>query len=948
MKIKVSKKDLTYFIGFSFILFLFCSISVFNVLSLARGESEGISLNPFRIFFEGGDYIFVTIFVFIGIIIAIFASVSSSIFDHSSGIGFSIGEKQEKGYSRWLKENEMKKANKVFKVGVLDEKAEHAGVVFVNDGKNMWVDDSENHTLVIGVTGSGKTSAVVDPLIYSLCKNGESMVITDPKGEIFKDHAELLKARGYRCIVLNFRNPQLGNAWNPLSLPYQLYKAGNVDKAVELLDDVASNILKGDSSQDPFWENSAADYFSGLALGLFQDAKEEEVNLNAINYMSTVGEEKFGAASTYIKEYFTLKGEQSNAYVFASNTINSPTETKGSILSVFRQKIRLFASREQLSEMLAYSDFNMKDIGKESTAVFITIHDEKTTYHGLATIFIKQCYETLIDVAQENGGKLPHRTNFILDEFANMPALKDVTTMVTAARSRQIRFTFIIQNFAQLNEVYGEHDAETIRSNCQNLIYLLTTELAALEEISKLCGEVKSKDDEKTASTPLVTVSDLQKLQMNEVIILRNRYNPFRTKLKQAYMIDWGDKEYRGKGKFTEREKREIQLFDVREFVKVRKRSKMDESIKNSGSMGGAGGFGNTSGFGGAGGFAGITAPQPTGGFAGGAGAGTATTKIPTFEEFMAARNAKQKAQEQNQFNPLNTPANPNKPKPGSFDLDDLVKKIDAKIEELEAQEKANANKAASDITPSKPSITLPSSITKTPSKPVNVVAADNDIVKISDNGKESMPSLEDDITNAEKSNVVDLYDTPVVNTPKVEENKTKSEDIQKFSDLLSKASSANVVEREDKPTLEPVLNKIELPESKPSVMISNPIDSISNPGFDLSNTMDLGTKPLGGISDPTKQVLSKPEPMKFVPDISGDAASSTPVEKVSKDSSVLASNVPNKLGNPLDNDLKGQLNKPKMPVPDANVTGVLNNPIASQMKNRISDDQYFDDFFDN
>jgi type IV secretory pathway TraG/TraD family ATPase VirD4 len=86
--------------------------------------------------------------------------------------------------------------------------------------------------------------------------------------------------------------------------------------------------------------------------------------------------------------------------LFASNTINAPSETKGGILSTFRQKIRLFASRENLSEMLGHSDFNMLDIGKGKTAVFIIIHDEKTTYHALATIFIKQCYETLIDVAQ--------------------------------------------------------------------------------------------------------------------------------------------------------------------------------------------------------------------------------------------------------------------------------------------------------------------------------------------------------------------------------------------------------------------------------------------------------------------------------------------------------------------------------------------------------------------
>ena len=67
-----------------------------------------------------------------------------------------------------------------------------------------------------------------------------------------------------------------------------------------------------------------------------------------------------------------------------------------------------------------------------------------------------------------------------------MPPLKDVTTMITAARSRQIRFTMIIQNFAQLDAVYGKEEAETLRGNCGNLIYLVTTELKALEEISKI------------------------------------------------------------------------------------------------------------------------------------------------------------------------------------------------------------------------------------------------------------------------------------------------------------------------------------------------------------------------------------------------------------------------------------------------------------------------------
>lgn len=654
MKFRVSSKDLIIFILFCIFLLILSGVTVSNIIGFIK-NGEFYGLNIFIGF--SGDYIFGTLFLFVVFLIAIFFSVSSSIFEKEKGRGFGlkIDEKNEDGYARWAKEKEMKNAPQVVKVPVEAQDSKEAGTVLINDGKYMWVDNGENHTLVIGATGSGKTTSVVDPLVYSLAKAKESMVITDPKGEIYKNHSNLLRARGYKIIVLNFRSPQNGNCWNPLTLPYQLYKAGNTDKATELVDDVALNILQDKKAQDPFWEKSASDYFAGVTLGLFEDAKEDEINLNSINYVTTVGEDKLGP-SNYIKEYFNLKGESSIPYVFASNTINSPSETKGGILSVFRQKIRLFASREQLSEMLSKSDFNMRDIGKQPTAVFMIIHDEKTTYHALATIFIKQCYETLIDVAQEVGGKLPVRTNFILDEFANMPPLKDVTTMVTAARSRAIRFTFIIQNFAQLNDVYGKEDAETIRSNCGNLIYLLTTELAALEEISKLCGEKKSKEKDKTASTPLVTVSDLQKMKMNEVILIRSRLNPFKTRLKPSYEVNWGNKY--PKAEYTEREKKEISLFDIKQFVNEKRK----EKGLNSGMFGSP--FPNS-----------FSNPMPMPDF-----------KMPSNDINSPKNNPFAQSNISNPFNEGN-----------DIDIDELLKKIDAKIAELdeeEKREKENENKS--------------------------------------------------------------------------------------------------------------------------------------------------------------------------------------------------------------------------------------------------------------
>ena len=582
MKFKVTKKDFMLFCIYCGILLYFCAIAVLNFSSFST-DGTFYGLLPFKAFTP--QYIGFTLGLFVAALILIFTSVSSKIFSKEKGDGFGLffSEKSSDGYSKWASDKDIKTDKNIVKVRTIDDHIEAAGVALVNNGKEMWVDNGEYHNLIIGSTGSGKTECVVKPLVNLLSKKGESMVITDPKGEIYQYCGEYLKKQGYNIVILNFRDPEKGNSWNPLALPYMYYKQGNQDKATELLEDVSLNILydKSEGGDSAFWQKSAADYFSGLTMGLFMDAKEKEVNLNSINFMSTVGEERRGT-KTYIQEYFNLKGEASPAYIFASNTINAPNETKGGILSTFRQKIRLFSTKENLSEMLSYSDFDMRDIGNKKTAVFMIIHDEKKTYHGLMTIFIKQCYETLIDCAQANGGKLTYRTNFILDEFANMPPLKDVDSMVTAARSRSIRFSFIIQNFAQLNDVYGEEVAQVIKGNCGNLIYLISTELKALEEISKMCGEVKSKEKDKTASTPLVTVSDLQKLKLFQAIIIRWRKNPFKTDLAPDFKIDWGIE--RKDAVLPTREKTQIELFDVKKFVSEKKK---EEAMNNPGMMGG-------------------------------------------------------------------------------------------------------------------------------------------------------------------------------------------------------------------------------------------------------------------------------------------------------------------------------------------------------------------------
>ncbi len=682
LKFRAEKKDIIAFLWACLLLLIVVALCVRNFYHIANDSYSVSETTGFKWSFDFvtalfPPYIGYTILFWILAIVLLTASVSSHFFTREKGFGFKEGKKEE-GFGRFAKEDEYKKAPGVEAVEMSARESTAAGFPLVYDKKKnlVYVDNGEYHSLVIGATGSGKTSRIIDQQVNLLGKAGESMVVTDPKGEIYTKHGEMLKEKGYDVIVVNFRDPKNGSCWNPYTLPYKYYKEGNQDKANELLNDMAINIATDEKSDDPFWTNAAADYLTGLSLGMFEDAKEDEISISTVNLMMTVGEEKIGA-STYIKEYFKFKDPASPAAINALGTVNAPQDTKNSILSVLKQKIKVFAVTQNLSEMLSRSDFDMETIGERKTAIFMIIQDEKTTYHALATIFIKQCYESLISVAQKHGGQLPIRTNFLIDEFQNMPKFKDITTMVTAARSRKIRMTMIIQNFAGLVQVYGKEDAETIRGNCGNLLYLLTGELSALEEISKLCGDkiVKVGKDKKEETRPLITVTELQRFEMGEVLILRHRLPPLRTKIPGYFEIDfgWGKNNCNvPKSTLPSHEQQPIKLFDIREFVQKKKDEKRNELFGNTGNNP----FSSNP-------FGGGQSPNLFG--------NNPFASQPVNNNPLAAYGATPSnsslPNSTNSFNPFLSNSIPNATSDDDLNIDEMMKKIDARIAELEAEE---------------------------------------------------------------------------------------------------------------------------------------------------------------------------------------------------------------------------------------------------------------------
>lgn len=428
--------------------------------------------------------------------------------------------------SRWATEEEFKKKLKEINVKSIVDKS---GIPLMYNNNSLFIDDVLSHNLVIGSTGSGKTQSIILPILRLAMKANESFVINDTDGTLYKRLGNKLKEESYKVIAINMDNPTLGDSWNPLLLPYQLYKEKNYDKSLEILENIGYYLFSDNTSNevDPFWINSTINYFTGLVLYLFENAKEEEINLTSVGSLANELNQK-GESEKFLEKI----DNNSVIMIKLSGTLKAPSETRGSILSVFNQKIEKYLTKKNLENMLSKSNFDINKIIEEKTAIFL-ISGLSSESSRLVPLFVEQ----VINAVSIFGNK-ERRLNIILDSFDNLIPIKDFSKKMSYSRTLNIRITVTIQSYIELLNKYRKEEVEILKMCFGNIIYLLSQDIYTLEEISKNCGtQIINKIEQ-----PLITISELKTLEPFEAVVLSTRMLPFKTKLLPDYKIDWGYK----------------------------------------------------------------------------------------------------------------------------------------------------------------------------------------------------------------------------------------------------------------------------------------------------------------------------------------------------------------------------------------------------------------------
>ena len=382
------------------------------------------------------------------------------------------------------------------------------------------------NVLVIGGSGAAKTRSFVLPNILTANTN---YVITDPKSEVLLATGGYLKEQGYDVRVLNLVNLEQSDGYNPFRY---LRDEKDVLKLVNNL--IQSTTPKGSHESDPFWTKAETALLQAIILMLFQEAPEYEQNFSMVMRVleyAEVREEDEGHVSPLDLLFESIERRKPDSVAVRQYKVFklAAGKTAKSILVSTAVRLAPF-NLPQIQALTNHDDMDLYTLGEKKVALYAVIPDNDNTLNFLVSLLYAQAFQALYYSADQiHHGPLPRHVRFVLDEFAAMP-LPGFTRELATMRSRSISASVIIQNMAQIKELYKD-SWETIPGNCDTILYLGGNESSTHKYVSEMLGkatiDTKTHGQTKGKSGSYSTnfqMSGRELLTPDEVRKLDNRY----------------------------------------------------------------------------------------------------------------------------------------------------------------------------------------------------------------------------------------------------------------------------------------------------------------------------------------------------------------------------------------------------------------------------------------
>ena len=331
---------------------------------------------------------------------------------------------------------------------------------------------------VYGASGSMKSRAFARNLVFSCVARGESILLTDPKSELYEDLSVYLEENGYCVRVFNLVSPENSDSWNCL-----MEIEGQETMAQLFADVIIKNT--GSGKPDHFWDNAELNLLKALVLYVEQGFPPEGKNIGQVYQLLTnTSEQELNSLFDMLPISHPAKAPYS-IFRQASDTVRSGVIVGlGSRLQVFQNKL--------IRQITSYNEINLTRPGFEKCAYFCITSDQDSTFDFLSSMFMSFVFIKLVRYADKYGpgGRLPVPVQIIADELANIGVIPDLCKKISTIRSRSLYLACVFQNLPQMQNRYPLNQWQEIIGNCDTQLFLGCTDELTASFISDRTGDI--------------------------------------------------------------------------------------------------------------------------------------------------------------------------------------------------------------------------------------------------------------------------------------------------------------------------------------------------------------------------------------------------------------------------------------------------------------------------
>lgn len=391
------------------------------------------------------------------------------------------------GTSRWANKEE------IFDPKDINTKLFNEGTILSTYNKKpiLLKDESwkNKNIMIIGGSGAGKSASFVIPNILNTLE--KSIVVTDPKGELYEKTSEIKRKQGYKVHLVNFKELNISDRYNPFDYIREETDALRVAKAIIMNSGGTDKKMKGD-----FWDKAETALLSSFMLFVKYTRPEEEHHFGSVFNLATQ------SYKTIHQTFHKLPKDHIAFRAYQQAIEKLDDKVRANVFISLLVSLDLW-KYQKVCDFTAKSDFMLSDVGKEKSIIYVILPIAEEEFRPLISTFFTQLFTELYSLADHHFNKLPVKVKMILDEFNNIGKIPNFEERLSTTRSYGIEVFPIIQSMGQMKARWGQDSTDEIIDNCDTILYLGSNSLSSKEYFSKLLGKttVKIQSESKSKNT---------------------------------------------------------------------------------------------------------------------------------------------------------------------------------------------------------------------------------------------------------------------------------------------------------------------------------------------------------------------------------------------------------------------------------------------------------------